>query len=165
SAGPAVAVRANGGFDTDGSTFTTTGEGTIKGTEQLEPVLPPTPLPLDFPPVTMPFNGKLTSSGGLVRLEMQINYRGTVAVDATTSFSFSLSGTIRATTPAPLAVVEASDPATVSLTISPVNDAPVAGADSYLVRAGTALVVSATGTQTTQQIITQGSVWKYNHTG
>lgn len=165
AAGPTTTVRANGGFDTDGSTFSLAGNGTVKGTEQLGPVLPPAPLPLDFPPVTMPFNGKLSASGGNVRLEMQINFRGTVAVDATTSLSFTISGTIRANAPAPLAAVEASAPATVSLTITPVNDAPVAAADSYLVRAGTALTVSAAGTQTTQQLITQGSTWKYHHTG
>jgi hypothetical protein len=61
SAGPTATVRANGGFDTDGSTFSTTGGGTVKGTDQLEGVLPPTPLPLNLPPVTMPFNGRLTS--------------------------------------------------------------------------------------------------------
>ncbi len=165
TAGPTTTVRANGGFDTDGSTFSLVGDGTVKGTEQLEPILPPTPLPLNFPPITMPFNGKLSTSGGNVRLEMQINFRGTVAVDATTSLSFTISGTIRANAPAPLAPVEASAPATVNFTITPVNDAPVAGADSYLVRAGTALVVTATGTQTTQQLITQGSAWKYHHTG
>lgn len=165
TAGPATTVRANGGFDTDGSTFSVAGDGTVKGTEQLETVLLPTPLPLDFPAITMPFNGKLTTSGGNVRLEMQINFRGSVAVDATTSLSFSISGTIRAIAPAPLAAVEASAPAMVSLNITPVNDAPVAGADNYLVRAGTALMVSATGTQTTQQLITQGSTWKYHHNG
>jgi len=53
----------------------------------------------------------------------------------------------------------------VSLTITPVNDAPVAGSDSYLVRAGTSLAVSATGTQVAQQIIAAGATWKYNHTG
>ncbi|HEX2749198.1 MAG TPA: Ig-like domain-containing protein, partial [Verrucomicrobiales bacterium] len=165
SAGPTATVRTNGGFDTDGSTFSTTGGGTVKGTDQLEGVLPPTPLPLNLPPVTMPFNGRLTSSGGIVRLEMQINYRGSVSVDATTSFSFSLSGTIRATAPAPLAPVEVSAPAGVALTITPVNDAPLATADNYLVRAGTALTVSASGAQSTQEIIPAGAVWKYNHTG
>jgi len=163
SAGPNTTVRTNGGFDTDGSAFTLTGNGTVKGTEQLGPVLPLTPLPLDFPPVTMPFNGRITQSGSTVRLEMQINFRGTVAVDPSTSLSFSVSGTIRANAAAPLPAVEASAPATVSLTVNPVNDAPVAGADSYLVRSGTALSVTAAGTQTTEQIINAGATWKYYH--
>ena len=64
TAGPTTTVRANGGFDTDGSTFRVTGEGTVKGTEQLE-TLPPTPLLLDFPPITMPFNGRLTTAAGM----------------------------------------------------------------------------------------------------
>ncbi len=165
SAGPTTTIRANGSFDADGAAFSMAGAGTIIGTEQLAGVIPLTPLPLALPSIAMPFNGRLTQSGGLVKLEMQINYRGTVGIDATTSISFSLSGTIRATAPAPLAPVEASAPATVSLTVTPVNDAPVAGPDSYLVRAGTALAVSATGVQVPQQIISAGAVWKYNHTG
>lgn len=165
SAGATATVRPGGAFDTNGSTFSTTGSGTVKGTGQLEGVLPATLLPLNLPAITMPFNGRLTQSNGQVRLEMQINYRGSASLDATSSFSFSLSGTIRATAPAPLAPVEVSAPATVSLTIPPVNDAPVAVADSYLVRAGTGLTVSATGSQTTQTIIPMGSVWKYHHTG
>lgn len=165
TAGPATTVRAGGGFDTGGSTFSVAGDGTVKGTEQLATLLPETPLPLTLPAIAMPFNGKLSASGGNVRLEMQINFRGSIAVDATTSISFSISGTIRALAPLPLAPVEASAPATVSLTITPVNDAPVAVADTYLVRAGTALTVTAAGTQTAQQIIPAGSIWKYEHTG
>jgi len=165
TAGPVATVRSNGGFDADGSTFSVAGEGTVQGTGQLTEFLPPTTLPLALPAITMPFNGRLTASGGQARLEMQINYRGTIAVDAGTVLGFSISGTIRAHAPLPLAPVEQSDPATVNLTITPVNDAPVAAPDSYLVRAGTTLEVSASGTQTAQQIINAGATWKYHHTG
>jgi hypothetical protein len=165
TAGPVATARSNGGFDADGSTFSVVGEGTVQGTGQLAEFLPPTALPLALPAITMPFNGRLTASGGQARLEMQINYRGTVALDASTVLGFSISGTIRANAPLPLAPVEQSDPATVHLTITPVNDAPVAGSDSYLVRAGTTLEVSASGTQTAQQIINAGATWKYHHTG
>jgi len=99
--GPTTTLRSNGGFDTDGSTFSVAGDGTIEGTEQLADLLPETPLPLAFPAVLMPFNGRLTTTGGHVRLEMQINFRGSVAVDATTSLSFTVSGTIRANAPLP----------------------------------------------------------------
>jgi hypothetical protein len=165
TAGPVATIRSNGGFDADGSTFSVTGAGTVRGTGQLADLLPETPLPLTLPAITMPFNGRLTVSGGQARLEMQINYRGTVALDASTVLGFSISGTIRANAPLPLPPVEQSEPATVNLTITPVNDAPVASSDSYLVRSGTRLEVGASGTQTSQQIINAGATWKYHHTG
>ncbi len=160
-----AAVRSNGGFDTAGATFSVAGDGTIKGTEQLEPYFPPTALPLNLPAIPMPFNGRLTSSGGQARLEMQINFSSKIALDATTSLTFGLSGVIKATAPLPLPAVEESPAATVSLTIDPVNDAPLGAPDSYLVRSGTSLSVSATGAQTTQNLITAGSTWKYKHDG
>lgn len=163
TAGPASSIRSNGSFDAGGSIFSLDGEGTVAGTEQLEPYLPQLTLPLALPAVVMPFNGRMTASGGLARLEMQINYKGSVAIDASTSLAFGLSGIIKATAPLPLGEVDESIPATVNLTISPVNDAPVARADSYLVKAGTALNVSASGTVATEQLITAGSIWRYNH--
>lgn len=165
SAGPVATVRSNGGFDAGGSIFSVTGNGTVKGTGQLADLVPETPLPLALPAIIMPFNGKLTAAGGQARLEMQINYRGNVALDAGTVLGFSINGTIRASAPLPLAPVEQSEPATVNLTVTPVNDAPVAGSDSYLVRAGTSLAVSANGMQTAEQIINPGATWKYHHSG
>lgn len=158
-------VRGNGGFDADGALFSLAGDGTVKGTEQLEPVLPVTPLPLDFPVLPAPFNARITDSGGKVRLEMQINFRGTVGIDASTSLTFGVSGVIRGLFTPPLPPVEASEPAVVSLTVTPVNDAPRAAADSYLVRAGTELQVSAAGAQVAEQIIAAGATWKYLHNG
>ncbi len=158
-------VRSNGIFDQDGALFSVAGEGTITGTEELATVLPAMPMPLNFPALPMPFNGRITTSGGRVRLEMQINYRNTIALDASTSFSFNISGVIRATAPLPLAPVKMTEVATVSLTVTPVNDAPVAASDRYLVRAGTALTVTTTGAQTTENIVNANSLWKYNHTG
>lgn len=165
SAGPTTTVRSNGGFDADGSIFSVSGDGRIKGTEQLEPVFPPTPLPLALPAIPMPFNGKVSVSGGVARVELQVNYKGTLAVDASTSLSFSLSGVIKANADAPLPAVEESPSAPVSLTILPVNDAPVAGPDAYLVKAGTTLAVSASGQLTAEELIPAGSVWKYHHNG
>jgi hypothetical protein len=165
SAGPVTSVRSGGAFDADGAQFAFGGDGTITGTEQLAEVLPPTPLPLDFPPIPMPFNGRLTVSGNDVRLEMQINFRGTVSIDAATSLSFSISGIIRGTAPLPLAPVEASVAAPVNIRVRPVNDAPAARGDSYLVRAGTFLDVAADGSVTTQPLIAAGAVWKYLHNG
>jgi hypothetical protein len=163
--GGVSAVRANGGFDVDGAQFGLAGAGTIKGTEQLATVLPETGLPLDFPPLPMPFNGRVTVSGGKVRLEMQINFRGTVSVDAETSLGISVSGVIRGEAALPLPAVEMSEPAVVSVRVRPVNDAPVAGGDGYLVRAGTVLDVPASGSQSVQTLVTAGSVWKYLHNG
>lgn len=165
SSAAVASVRANGGFDADGALFSLTGEGTVKGTEQLEPLLPVTALPLTFPVLPVPFNGRITDSGGKVRLEMQINFRGTVGIDASTSLTFGVSGVIRGLADPPLPAVEASEPATVSITVTPVNDAPRAAPDSYLVRAGTELQVSAAGAQVSEDIITAGAVWKYLHNG
>jgi hypothetical protein len=164
-AGPVTAVRPGGAFDADGAQFAFGGNGTITGTEQLAELLPATPLPLEFPPIPMPFNGRLTVAGSDVRLEMQINFRGTVAIDAATSLSFSISGIIRGHAPLPLAPVASSNPAQVNIRVRPVNDAPSAVGDSYLVRAGTFLDVAADGSVTTQPLIAAGSVWKYLHNG
>ena len=84
-------------------------------------------------------------SGGTAKLELQINYKGSVAVDATTSLSFSLSGVIVAHAAAALPLVEESAAATVSLTISPVNDAPTGVADAYNATEDTPLTVAAPG--------------------
>lgn len=158
-------VRSNGGFDTEGATVSVSGDGSIKGTEQLADLFPPTPLPLNLPAIPMPFNGKIASSGGQAKLEIQINFSSKIAIDATTSLTFGISGIIKANAVLPLPAVEESAPAAVSLTITPVNDAPKASADSYLVRSGTALSVSAAGSVTTQNLITSGAVWKYKHDG
>ncbi len=164
--GEATPVDANGTFSQDGNLLELDGNGTIEGTGQLADVIPETALPLAFPPVPTPFNGRIAIDGNEVVLDLPFNYEASFAFNASTSFTFSMEGTIRATSPlASIPVPAMSEPATVDLTIRPVNDAPVAGLDAYFVRAGTVLDVPAGGEVTEERIIARDSTWKYHNGG
>ena len=164
--GNATHVDANGTFSQGGNLLQLGGDATIKGTGQLADLVPETALPLTFPPVPTPFNGRISIDGDMVVLELPFNYEAAFAVDASTSFTFSMEGTIRASAPlTSVPVPLRSVPAMVDLTIRPLNDAPVAGPDSYFVRAGTVLVVPAGGTVTEESVIARNATWKYHNGG
>lgn len=99
--------------------------------------------------------------------------QGTPGNTSTYTFATIVSdGTIVATfTPASENIAEESAPATVNLTINPVNDAPVGVADSYFTRQGARLTVGANPSQTTETFITTGptasalSKWDYLYDG
>lgn len=164
--GEATQVEPNGVFSQAGNFLQLAGDGTITGTGQLADLFPETPLPLLVPPVPTLLNGRIRIEGDDVVLDLPLNFENTVAFDANTSFTFALEGTIRATTPlASIPAPAVSEPATVDLTIRPVNDAPVAGLDVYFVRADTVLEVQADGEVTNETIIARNSNWKYQNNG
>lgn len=169
-AGPAVAVWPNGGFDQDGNLFQTTGSATTQGYGTISEIdlgalLPPTVLPLNLPVLPMPLNGKVIESGGQARMDLLINYKASVAFGTAGSIAFSLNGTLRATASLPLPSVEESGLATVTITILPINDAPLGAADNYTLRANTPLSVSAAGNVIVESLVGGSSSWHYLHNG
>ncbi len=84
--------------------------------------------PLTYSLASEPSHGKVSISGAVARYTPSANYNGP------DSFMYKANDT-----------TQGSNAATVSITVSPVNDAPVATADSYTINEDNALTIAAPG--------------------
>ena len=94
-------------------------------------------------------------------LTVPINFtRNGVVIDAANNVTVDIriTGTIKATAPASLNVAQESTPVTVNLSVAPVNDLPVAAADSYYTRQAAPVTVSVSPAQSTEELVPASSV-------
>ena len=113
-------------------------------------------------------NATITSNGTTLSLVLPVNYaqNGVVVnADPVVTADISIVGTIRATAPAINNVAEESAAVTVTITVDPSNDPPVATADSYVTMQATPLNIPAAAAPTTQTIFPEASTWKYRYDG
>ena len=113
-------------------------------------------------------NATIISNGTTMTLTIPIDFtRNGVVVDAANGITADIHivGTIVATEPASLNVAEESATTTVSLSVTPVNDPPVAAAESYITRESTAMTITSAPAQSTEELLPAGSLWKYRYDG
>ncbi|MEO7318071.1 MAG: Ig-like domain-containing protein [Chthoniobacteraceae bacterium] len=166
--GPAAPVNGAGQFTQTGNTLA--GEGivhvkydtTFAGNSESDQSLNHATATSDLT------NATIVSNGTTMTLTLPIDFtRNGVVVDAANNITADIHifGTIVATAPASLNVAEESAASTVGLTVTPVNDPPVAVAESYIARESTAMTIAATAAQSTEELVSAGSVWKYRYNG
>ncbi len=166
-AGPAVSVAPDGTFSQPGNLISATGRARLSGNTP-GVTLPPqidinsSNTPYDIAPV--PGDASLGSPqisvvGPNLELKLPIKVTQTVE-DPNYTVTIDVKGVIYATVAKPTLLE--SSPVTVSLTVDPTNDLPVAADDRYYTRQNHPLSLPATAVQTTENLITAGSVWKYN---
>jgi Bacterial Ig domain len=117
---------------------------------------------------------QITSNGTTLTLKVPVVITNTIYIDpadqtagkvditVNTAGATGGSGFIVATAPASSNVSELSAPVTVTLSVQPVDDPPVAMADTYYVRQSQPITVAATGAATPQTILAKKSAgWKW----
>ena len=166
--GAAAPVNAAGQFTQTGNTLA--GDGivhvkyntTFAGASESDQSLNHATAASDFT------NATIVSNGTTMTLTMPIDFtRNGVVVDAANGITADIHivGTIVATALASLNVSEESATTTVGLTITPVNDPPVAATESYIARESTAITILSAPAQSTEELVPAGSVWKYRYDG
>ena len=166
--GPAAPVNAAGRFTQTGNTLA--GDGivhvkyntTFAGASESDQSLNHATAPSDFT------NATIVSNGTTMTLTVPIDFtRNGVVVDAANGITADIHivGTMVATALASLNVSEESAATTVGLTVTPVNDPPVAAAESYVTRESTTLTIAAVTAQSTEELVPALSVWKYRYDG
>ncbi len=113
-------------------------------------------------------NATIVSNGTTMTLTLPIDFtRNGIVIDAANNVTadIRITGTIVATAPAGENVAEESAAATVGLTVTPVNDPPVAVAESYIARESAVMTIPAVAAQSTEELVPAGSVWKYRYDG
>lgn len=113
-------------------------------------------------------NATIVSNGTTMTLTIPLDFTNNgvpVNADPQVTADIRITGTLRGTAPAAQNVSEESGTVTVTLNVAPVNDPPVAVAESYYTRRLTPLVITANPAQTTEELVPAGSAWKYRYDG
>lgn len=164
-AGPVVPVAPNGSFtqisnfvDATGTVFLSTG-GLASGI-----TIPPT-ADINSGNIAYNFTGaNISQSGSTLILLVPIQIEQSF-VEPDYTATITVTGTIRATAPVPAAGPE-SNVATVTLSVIPEDDAPVAVGDRYYTRQNHTLSIPATSAAApapvTETVIAANSTWKYS---
>lgn len=103
-------------------------------------------------------SGSLSEAGGVITLTLPVTFQGTFPIGGN-SVDLEIDGTLVATAPVP--TVESSAPATVTLEVDPVNDAPLAIGEGYHAVAGQAMNVPATAAGGTVSLVAAGAQWSF----
>ena len=166
--GPVAPVNGAGQFTQGGNTLAGDGivhvkyDTTFAGNSESDESLNHATAASDFT------NAAIVSNGTTMTLTLPIDFtRNGVVVDAANGITadIHITGTVVATAPASLNVAEESAATNVALTVTPVNDPPVAVAETYVARESAAMTIAATTAQSTEELVPSLSVWKYRYDG
>ena len=167
--GPAAVVNGAGKFTQTGNTLAADGIVHVKYNVPLAGGASESDQPLNHATAVSDFtNATIISNGTMLTLTAPINFTSNgIVVDAANNITADIhvTGTMVATAPASLNVAEESAPTTVSLNVTPVNDPPVANAESYIARESTVMTIPGAAAPSTEELVPAGSVWKYRYDG
>jgi Bacterial Ig domain len=154
TSGPGGAVSPAGLFDQLGNFFSMNGLADVTATGAAATAVPNGPSPMETTGLVEIQGASITSAGGVLTLKVPVVYSGRFVLDpaaptanfvdvgAKSAFPGS-TGYIIGTAPVSALQAEVSAPVTVTFNVLPVDDAPVAHADTYTGLQGVPLVVPA----------------------
>ena len=167
-AGPSAAVATDGAFSQLGNTFSALGRarttaGGLASTVAIPPVIDinAAGIVYDIAPIPAePTLGapRIAVSGSNLELTVPLFVTQTV-VDPSYTMTITVKGTVVAV--APINPLPESAPVSVNVSVSPVDDKPIATDDRYYTRRNRPATVPATATTAEETIIAGGSVWKW----